>query len=63
MEYISSEERESELDYFVLKSEKTIRALAMDDSYTVVCEKDGEETLSEDCGGKYSCGKLMAKCL
>ena len=63
MEYISSEEGESELDYFVLKSEKTIRALAMYDSYTVTCEKDGDETWSEDCGGKYSCGKLIAKCL
>lgn len=63
IEYLNSEEKEP--DFFILESEKSIAARMAADDYQVDCDRGGtgSDNWSEDCDGKWSCGKLIAKCL
>ncbi|NQY04836.1 MAG: hypothetical protein HRT68_01205 [Flavobacteriaceae bacterium] len=54
IEYISSEEKEP--DFFVLDKK------APNDDYTVECQ-NGDNSWNETCDGKFSCGRLIARCL
>ncbi len=63
MELLKTEEKEP--DFFILESDKTIAARIAKDDYQVECDRggDGKDDWSKDCDGKWSCGKLIAKCL
>ena len=61
--YLKSEEKEP--DFFILESPKNLAerdAFIAADDYQVDCD-NGESSWSGDCDGKWSCGKLIAKCL
>jgi len=63
IEYLKSEEKEP--DFFILESPKNLAqrdAFIAADDYQVNCD-NGESSWSGDCDGKWSCGKLIAKCL
>ena len=63
IEYLKSEEKEP--DFFILESSKNLAqrdAFIAADDYQVNCD-NGESSWSGDCDGKWSCGKLIAKCL
>lgn len=58
IKYLNSEEKEP--DFFILESKKSLAQRAAD--YQVSCD-NGDSSWDSDCSGKWSCGKLIAKCL
>jgi len=63
IEYLNSKEMEP--DFFILESEKNLASRNVLTQYQVDCDRggDGSDNWSEECDGKWSCGKLIAKCL
>ena len=61
IKYLGFEEKEP--DFFILESDESVANRAT--AYEVSCDRGGDGTKNwhEDCDGKWSCGKLIAKCL
>ena len=53
---------EKEPDFFILESEKSVIQRMAKVDYQVSCD-NGDSSWDEGCEGKWSCGKLIAKCL
>lgn len=60
IKYLNSIEKEP--DFFILESEKNVAQRIAADEYQVSCD-NGDSSWDEGCDGKWSCGKLIAKCL
>lgn len=61
IEYLSS--KEAEPDFFVLDSDEDIQKRITEAAYEVTCKGGSKEFKSEPCDGKFSCGRLIYKCL
>lgn len=60
IKYLKSIEKEP--DFFILESEKSVTRKMAKVDYQVSCDNGGS-SWDEGCDGKWSCGKLIAKCL
>jgi hypothetical protein len=55
---------EKEPEFFIIEDSNTANKVD-GDTYTVTCDNggDGSDDWTETCDGKFSCGKLLYKCL
>ncbi|CAM1370735.1 conserved exported protein of unknown function [Tenacibaculum soleae] len=61
IEYLSS--KEAEPDFFVLYSDTDVQKRIAEDAYEVTCKGGSKEFSNKGCDGKFSCGRLIYKCL
>ncbi|KAB1155310.1 hypothetical protein F7018_12615 [Tenacibaculum aiptasiae] len=65
IEYLNSKEKEPDFFILELESEDNIASRIEEGGYQVDCDRggDGSNNWSKTCNGKWSCAKLIAKCL